>query len=238
MKLIADMHTHTIASGHAYSTANELAAAAAQKGLKALALTDHGPAMPGGPHLYHFGAIRFIPKEIGGVRILCGAEANILSNNGDIDLPLRYQERLDFVMAGLHECCGFDSQGMERNTEAVINAMANPRIKVISHPGNPLFPVDYEAVVHASLTTNTAIEINNSSLGISREGSRPNCERLAALIARHGSPVVVGSDAHIAQGVGVFDDALLLLETAGIAEGQVMNSSLERLLEFLQLPPM
>lgn len=236
MKLVADMHTHTIASGHAYSTVNELAAAAAQKGLQALALTDHGPAMPGGPHLYHFGAIRFIPKEINGVRILCGVEANILNSTGEIDLPLRYQERLDFVMAGLHEGCGFDDQGMLRNTEAVINAMANPRVRAISHPGNPLYPLDYEKVVQASLETNTAIEINNSSLGISREGSRPNCEKLAWLIARYGSPVVVGSDAHIAQGVGMFDEALLLLETAGIAEEQVVNSSLSKLLQFLALP--
>ncbi len=238
MELIADMHTHTIASGHAYSTVNELAEAAARKGLKAIALTDHGPAMPGGPHLYHFGAIRFIPREIAGVRILCGTEANILNEHGDIDLPDRYQERLDFVMTGLHEGCGFDGQGIERNTEAVINAMSNPRIHAISHPGNPLFPLDYEKIVKAALDTGTALEINNASLGISREGSRPNCEKLVGLIARYGASLVVGSDAHIAQGVGVFDDALLLLAKAGITETQVVNSSMARLLSFLHLPPL
>ncbi|ABQ28396.1 phosphatase [Geotalea uraniireducens] len=235
MELIADMHTHTIASGHAYSTVNELADAAASIGLKAIALTDHGPALPGGPHLYHFGAMRFIPRELFGVRIFLGVEANILDIDGSIDLTDRYQERLDFVMAGLHEGCGFDNQGIERNSEAVINAMANPRIKAISHPGNPVFPLDYETVVKASLETGTALEINNSSLGISREGSRPNCEKLAALIARYGSPLVIGSDAHIAQGVGVFDDALALLAKTGINESQVVNSSMARLLAFLEL---
>ncbi|WP_243374303.1 phosphatase [Geotalea sp. SG265] len=238
MKLIADMHTHTIASGHAYSTVNELAEAAARKGLKALALTDHGPAMPGGPHLYHFGAIRFIPRGIAGVRILCGVEANILNTRGEIDLPDRYQERLDFIMAGLHEGCGFDDQGLRNNTQAVINAMANPHIHAVSHPGNPLFPTDYEEVVKAALHTGTALEINNASLGISREGSRPNCRKLADLIARYGAPVVVGSDAHISQGVGVFDDALQLLAETGINETQVVNSSLERLLIFLRLQPL
>jgi putative hydrolase len=69
MEIIADMHTHTVASGHAYSTVNELAQAARAKGLKALAITDHGPTLPGGPHLYHFGAMRFIPTLIDGVRI-------------------------------------------------------------------------------------------------------------------------------------------------------------------------
>jgi putative hydrolase len=235
MKLVADMHTHTIASGHAYSTVNELAEAAFRKGLKALALTDHGPALPGGPHLYHFAAMRFIPRELHGVRIFLGAEANILDTAGGIDLPANYLERLDFVMAGLHEGCGFDDQGIDRNTEAVIAAMANPRIRAVSHPGNPIFPLHYEAVVKASLATGTALEINNSSFAMSREGSLPNCVRLATFIALHGSLLVVGSDAHIAQGIGSFDDALSLLAKSGIGEEQVVNSSMERLLAFLGL---
>src|SRR5262245_59642052 len=106
MRIIADMHTHTVASGHAYSTVNELALAAARKGLQAIALTDHGPAIPGGPHLYHFGAMRFIPAVIEGVRILTGIEANILDTAGGLDLDDSYLQRLDFVMAGLHEGCG------------------------------------------------------------------------------------------------------------------------------------
>ena len=53
MKLVADLHLHTIASGHAYSTIEEYVARAKKIGLKAIAITDHGPAMPGGPHQYH-----------------------------------------------------------------------------------------------------------------------------------------------------------------------------------------
>lgn len=235
MDIIADMHTHTIASGHAYSTLNELAAEAARKGLLAIAITNHGPALPGGPHMYHFGAMRFFPENISGVRIFRGIEANILDWSGTLDLPEPYLKKLDFVMAGLHEGCGFDGEGVGRNTEAVINAMANPLVKAISHPGNPLFPLDYEAVVTAARETGTALEMNNTSFSISRKGSKPNCERLAALIARAGAPLVIGSDAHIAQMVGVFDDAVAAVEQAGVAETQVINSSLERLLDFLGL---
>ena len=47
MKIIADTHAHTLASGHAYSTIREMAAAARKRGLKALALTEHAPEMPG-----------------------------------------------------------------------------------------------------------------------------------------------------------------------------------------------
>lgn len=235
MEIIADMHTHTIASGHAYSTVNELARAARDRGLRALALTDHGPTLPGGPHLYHFGAMRFIPPLIEGVRILRGVEANIVGRDGTLDMPEPYLAKLDFVMAGLHEHCGFDGQGIDGNTEAVLQAMANPRVKAISHSGNPEFPVHFEDLVRGALETGTALEINNSSFSMSRRGSRENCEYLAGLLARAGALVIVGSDAHIAQGVGDFDEAIAVLEKAGVRAEQVVNSSYERLLEFLRL---
>lgn len=241
MKIAADMHTHTVASGHAYSTVNELARAARRKGLEALAITDHGPSLPGGPHLYHFGAMRFIPPWINGVRILRGVEANIVASDGSIDMPEQYLAKLDFVMAGLHEGCGFDDQGIDRNTEAVLRAMANPRINAIAHSGNPEFPVHFEKLVQGAVETETAMEINNASFSMSRKGSVPNCERLAELIVRSGAPVVLGSDAHIAQGVGEFGEAVALLEKAGVPPEQVVNSSLDRLLDFLGLeniPPL
>ena len=235
MKIIADLHTHTIASGHAYSTVNELAQAAGALGLQALALTDHGPALPGGPHRYHFCAMRFIPLSIAGVRIFRGVEANVLDEQGKLDLDQGVLNDLDFVMAGLHENCGFCGRDLDRNTEAILAVMENPRVKCISHPGNPVYPLHYERVVERALATGTALEINNSSLSLSRKGSRSNCTEIARLCARIGAPVMIGSDAHIAQGVGVFDDALKLVEEAGITEEQVINASLPRLLQFLGL---
>ena len=235
MKLIADMHTHTLASGHAYSTVNELALAASTLGLQGLAITDHGPALPGGPHRYHFCAMRFIPRTIAGVRIFRGVEANILDEKGRLDLEQGVLEELDYVMAGLHENCGFCGSGIDDNTRALLAVMENPRVKCISHPGNPLFPLHYEEVVMGALATDTALEINNSSLGLSRKGSCDNCVEIARLCARIGAPIMIGSDAHISQGVGVFDDALKLAADAGIVEGQVINASMERLLDFIGL---
>jgi len=162
-------------------------------------------------------------------------EANITGPDGTIDLPEPYLARLDFVMAGLHEGSGFDNQGIEKNTGALLGAMANPRIKTIAHSGNPEYPVNLEVLVKGSIATGTALEINNASFSISRKGSRANCDRLADLVARYGAPVIVGSDAHIAQGVGEFGDAVALLEKAGIPAEQVVNSSMERLLSFLGL---
>jgi len=235
MKIIADMHTHTVASGHAYSTVNEMAQEASRKGLQALAFTDHGPALPGGPHLYHFGAMRFIPSWISGVRILRGVEANIIDREGSLDMPDSYLAKLDFAMAAFHEDCGFNDQGIDRNTEAVLRAMNHPRVKAIAHSGNPAFPVHLEELVQGALQTGTALEINNSSFAMSRKGSRPHCEQLATLLAHYGTMVVVGSDAHIAQGVGEFDNALEVLLQAGIRCEQVVNSSYKRLMAFLEM---
>jgi putative hydrolase len=235
MKIIADMHTHTVASGHAYSTVNEMAQEASRKGLQALAITDHGPALPGGPHLYHFGAMRFIPPWISGVRILCGVEANIIDRQGSLDMPDSYLAKLDFALAAFHEDCGFNNQGIDRNTDAVLQAMRHPRVKAIAHAGNPAFPVHLEELVQGSLQTGTALEINNSSFAMSRKGSRPYCEQLASLIARSEALVIVGSDAHISQGVGEFDNALEVLLEAGIRSEQVVNSSYKTLMAFLGL---
>ena len=235
MRIIADLHTHTIASGHAYSTINELARAAAEKGLQGLACTDHGPALPGGPHRYHFCAMRFIPRTIAGVRIFRGVEANIINPEGGLDLDQGVLGDLDFVLAGLHEGCGFCGRGIDQNTQAVLAAMENPQVNCISHPGNPFFPLHYEEIVREAVRTGTALEINNSSLGVSRKGSSGNCKEIARLCANLGAQLLVGSDAHISQGVGIFDDALRLLEEAGVTEKQVVNASWERLLAFLKL---
>ena len=70
MKIIADTHTHTIASTHAFSTAQEMIAAAAEKGLYAIALTDHGYAMPGSPGKWYFECLGAIPSTFNGVRVL------------------------------------------------------------------------------------------------------------------------------------------------------------------------
>jgi len=232
--LEVDLHVHSVASGHAYSTVGEIAEEAARRGLRAFAMTDHGPGLPGGPHPYHFMALRFIPKYLHGVRVFTGVEANVMAD-GRLDLSDEELAKLDVVLAGFHEECGFDGRGKEINTRTLLSLMDNPLVRVISHPGNPNFPVDYEAVVRHAVTTRTALEINNSSFTISRRGSGPNCLEIARLCARYQAPVCVGSDAHIAQGVGEFEDGLQALQQAGVSLQQVVNRTMETTLDFFGL---
>jgi putative hydrolase len=230
----ADLHVHTIASGHAYSTINEIAAEAARRQLRLIGMTDHGPALPGGPHPYHFMALRFIPKHIGGVRILRGVEANILGD-GRLDLDDPQLSQLELVLAGFHPGCGYAGRGQTDNTRAAMTIMDKPQVHVICHPGNPEFPLDYQVIARHAAATGTALEINNSSFGVSRAGSAENCRRLAGYCAQYGTPVALGSDAHIAQGVGQLDQALAEALQAGIQPEQIVNLTLTSTLAFLSL---
>jgi len=233
MRIQVDLHVHTLASGHAFSTVMEIAREAGLRRLRAVGISDHGPALPGGPHLYHFSCLRFLPRTLEGVRILRGAEANLLDAKGTIDLPRELAERLDYVMVGFHEGCGFKAGNSRHNTRALIQAMGNPRVKVLTHPGNPAFPVDIGELAAAAAAHGVALEINNSSSHQARPGSYPACVQLAAEAARIGGPICLSSDAHIATQVGEVRDAWTLAEAAGIAEGQVINRTYTACLQFL-----
>lgn len=233
MLLEADLHTHTLASGHAYSTVKELAEAAAKRGLKMIAITDHGPKMPGGPHEYYFGNMAALPRKIGNVEILRGVEANILDTEGTLDLPERLLEQLDIVLAGFHTGTGFDGRPQEDYTRAALAALANPRVHIIVHPGNPEFPVDLEKLVQAAAAEGKALEINNNSFNISRPGSLPRCQLLAKLAWKYQIQVVLNSDAHFYSVVGNFARAWQVARSAGIKEEQVLNLTANRVKEYL-----
>ncbi|HUX79124.1 MAG TPA: PHP domain-containing protein, partial [Alphaproteobacteria bacterium] len=125
MDIKVDLHTHTVASGHAYSTLSENALAASRKGIKLLGMTDHAPSMPGAPHLYLFGNMAILPEELYGVRILPGVEANITNYEGKLDIPIEYLSRMKIVLVGLHVIC-YPGGTSEQNTKAYIKAMENP----------------------------------------------------------------------------------------------------------------
>lgn len=235
MKIETDLHVHTVASGHAYSTVEEIARAARDKGLKAVAISDHGPAIPGGAHLYHFWNMKVLPEEMNGVRILRGAEANIVDEKGSIDLDSEVLEVLDLVHAGFHPRCGYEARDPQTNTQALIGAMKNPYVDIIVHPGNPKFPVDAEALVEAALKNEVFLEINNSSFleSTARRGSFELELAIAEEACKRGVEVVISSDAHLASGVGEFGEAIKIAEQAGYSEDQVFNSSLERVLSFI-----
>ena len=232
MQLVADLHVHTVASGHAYSTVAEIARVAADKGLLLIALTDHGPAMPGGPHAYHFSNQTAIPDSLFGVRVLKGIEANVMDRRGRLDLDEFRLSKLDIVAIGLHTVCSPYGSKKE-NTAMMVEAMQNPFVDVVVHPGNPEYLVDEEIIVKAAVQYDVALEVNNSSLTVSRKGSLPHCDHIVSLAKTHGTKLIVGSDSHYCETVGEFSVAAELLQKHGILPEQVLNTSLEKVLAHL-----
>ena len=232
MKICVDTHTHSIASGHAYSTIDELARSARKKRLKGFVLTEHGPAMQGFPHEYYFANIHILPQYLYNVRLFRGVELNIIDGQGGIDLRDKYIRTLDFVMAGLHEAC-LPPQSQAEDTKALIAAIANPLVDAISHPGNPAYPVDIEEVVKAAVYYEKALEINNGSFKV-RKGSEPNCRAVARFARLCGALLCCGSDAHYSADVGDFKIASALLKEEQVHEEQIINSDYKRFVNFCE----
>ena len=236
MKYVLDAHTHTIDSGHAYSTIMENAAYAAEAGLELLGITDHAPAMAGGTQPSYFLNFSTIPREISGVEIYMGAELNIMDYDGNIDLDEFYLQRMDYAIASLHPpCIPFGT--MEENTNAVLKAMENPYVKILGHPGDPRYPIDCRAIVDKAVETETLIEINDASLipnGF-RKGSEVYIGEILKLCQKKNFPVILASDAHFATHIGKFDNALRLINEAGFPEELIINRSKELFKNFLKL---
>jgi putative hydrolase len=233
MKYVVDAHTHTIVSGHAYTTLLENVRAAKEKGIKILGTTEHGPEMPGGPHLFYFGNIKVIPREIDGVTILRGCEANIMDFDGNIDIPGFIEERLDFIIASLHDVC-IKPGTTEENTRAILGAMDNPNIHIIGHSGNPVFPIDQEAMVQKAFEKDILIELNNSSIAGSRRGSDANCKNIAKLCMEYGVKIIIGSDAHTCFHIGEFSLINRMLKEIKMPEELIMNNDEFKLLKYLK----
>ena len=235
MKIEADLHMHTIASGHAYSTVTEMALAAAGKGLKLIAITDHGPLLPGGPHEYHFGNMKVLPEYIHGVRVLKGVEANIL-NDGSLDLDEERLELLDFIAAGIHYDAGYNNLTTAEHTSATIEAIKNPRVKMITHPANLYYPVDLLAVVQAAAEYNVILEVNASSFDEYRYGKRGSLEKtveMCSLAKKYNAAISLNSDAHYYTDVGNIEPLKQVIKDAELKDRDVLNTSSEAVEEFL-----
>ncbi|MCG8572920.1 MAG: phosphatase [Spirochaetes bacterium] len=235
MKIELDIHTHTIASGHAYNTLDELVQSAVRAGLKVIAMTDHSPGMPGGAHLYHFYNLRILPEFINGVRVLKGAEVNIIDTDGNLDLDLEVLQELEMVIASLHIAC-LKPINRQSHTKILQKVMENPYVHVIGHLGDQRYDFDIEAVIHQAKQTDTLIEVNNSSLKpySFRPGGSEMISRILKECARVGAKVVLGSDAHYQNQVGRFEESLLLLKEIDfpadliIKNGEELSSFIEK----------
>lgn len=237
MKAIIDLHTHSLTSGHAYSTVKENIEYAKINGLKYYGLSDHGVNMPGGPHLFHFQNLKVIPNEVDGVRVLKGMEANIIDYDGNIDVEFdKYLSGLDYLIASMHTVC-VEPGTKEENTRATINAMDKKLVKIIGHPDDGRFELDYEAIVKKAKEKNILLEVNNSSLQENsfRPGARENYKEMLKLCKEYKVRVILGSDSHICYQIGKFENAEKFIEEIDFPKELVINYYEDQIIEYFGL---
>ena len=234
LKIIGDLHTHTLASGHAYGTIRENAQAASELGLKILGISDHAPGLPGTCVPMYFSSLRSVPEVLYGVRVLRSSEINVLEG-GKLSLDDYYIHFLDYAIAGIHPQC-YTVQDAVTNTKNVIGCMqANRKVRFISHPDDDRTPVDYEMLVKAASDNDVALEVNNSSLvePVFRINSRGNYRTMLELCEKYRVPVIVDSDAHDPSAVGKVNLALEMIESYGFDQSLILNLDEKKLMEFL-----
>ena len=235
--LLIDVHTHTIVSGHAFSTVNEMVAEAQNKGLKVYGITEHGPMIPGTCDPLYFRNQYIVPRQYGDLRLLMGAELNIIDYDGTLDLTDDiYWGCFDHVIAGLHSLCYTDGNRLQ-NTSALIGAIENPHVNIISHPcDGTASDFDIEAVVLAAKRTGTLLELNNSSLNPYRHKklARPYFTKMLELSKKYDNPIIVSSDAHHTCQIADFNNAIELLHETAFPPELVVNTNPEHFLEIIQ----
>lgn len=236
MKIELDVHTHTIASGHAFSTMQEMAQAAADKGVKLLGITEHSPGIPGTCNPIYFRNLHVVPRLMYGVELLLGAEINILDGEGNLDLDEDFMKFLDIRIAGIHSLC-YKQGRIDENTDGMVQAISNPYVHIISHPGDGTALLHFEPMVLAAKEHHTLLEINNSSLKPTRDkpAARENNLTILRLCKQYEVPVILGSDAHISFDIAQYNYLYELFQLTEFPESLIMNGDVYAFRNYLQL---
>lgn len=243
MKIRADFHTHTRYS-HGTGTIEQNVRAAIKRGLCTTGISEHGPANIGlCLKLEDFHKMRAeierLKRIYMDIDILLGCEANIISLDGELDIPDYILTGLDYAMVGLHPMVwprslkdGFylffvdtiakfsknavlKQNVMEQNTTALIKAISSNNIKIVTHPGLHL-PIDTAKLARAAAANGTALEIN--------AGHGYMTEEYARIAKANGAKFAIGSDAHHPRDVGNFKKALDIAQKAGLNEKDIINA--------------
>ena len=228
-----DVHTHTIASGHAYGTIREMAQAAREKDVKLLGISEHSQGIPGTCDHMYFRNIEVIPRHIYGVDLLIGGEINIL-NNGKLSMDYLLMSKLDYRIAGIHTQC-YEPESKQKNTENVLSAIENPLIQIIAHPDDGGIPLDYEQIVLAAKENHTLLEVNNNSLR--KKGRRLHCKEnymeMLDLCKKYKTEIIFSSDAHDPQDVKNIKYIKELFEDMEFPRDLIVNLSIEKFKQYL-----
>lgn len=243
MKLTADYHVHSTYSrrNHGKSTIEEIVQTAVHKGLKEIAITDHGPKH------YMFGIqehkikeakdiVVELRKKYSQIKILLGVEANILDFSGTTDITDEVKKHCDIILCGYHMGALFSTAGDAwkfiamnklgsknkiiyeqmklKNSQAVANALNKYKITILTHPGDKI-PLDIDVIAKAAEKAGTMLEINNSHGHLNSEEIK--------IALKYDVKFVINSDSHVKENIGSFENGLKAAKDAGLDLSRIIN---------------
>jgi DNA polymerase (family 10) len=223
--MVGDLHMHTTDTD-GKATLAEMVAAARERGLRYIAITDHSKRVSMARGL-DANRLRAQWREIDrlnatkpGITILKGCEVDILERGG-LDLPDDVLAEADWIVASVHYG---QKQSREEITRRIVDALANPHVSAIAHPTGRIlnrrasYEVDLEAVFQAAVEHGKLLELNANP-------ARLDLDDIASAAARkHGIPIVISTDAHATEGLDVMRYGILQARRAGLTKSDVANT--------------
>jgi DNA polymerase (family 10) len=221
-----DLHMHTDATD-GRDTIRQMAEAAAARGLRYIAITDHSKnlAMTNGLDdaraLDHIKRIREVNQEMqGSIRILAGIEVDILAD-GSLDLADATLAEMDIVIASVHS---HFNQTADEMTTRVLLALENPYVRILGHPtGRKLlsrepYSIHIEQILQRAAALGVAVEHNASP-------ARADLSDLHLRRAKEiGCKIVVNTDAHATEELDQMRFGITQLRRAWLTAGDVLNT--------------
>lgn len=243
MKINRDYHVHSILprTKHAKSSIEEIVLEAIDKGLKEIAISNHGLShVRYGFRKEHISQLKAeienLNKKYPQIKILFGVEANILSLTGETDIGKEILENCDVILCGYHlfvrykrftdflnfvilnwlaKNFGFRKEKQRKiNTQAIVEAMNKNKMDLLTHPGRKLI-YDIEEIAKAASRNNVLLEINNNCNSLSVEEIK--------LCEKYDVKYMINSDSHIKDTVGSFEFGLKRAMDAGLNLEKIVN---------------
>ena len=248
MKLIYDCHTHTSYS-HGKNTAREMIARAHEIGLCGIHITEHGYMhyysrkhhTTSETHLRLRDEVEKCKSLYPDMDIRFGVEANVISLDGETDVPESFDGVYDFINVGYHMMVvmtdikselrlqgnvllykklgisSLEPRFCEICTETMLKTLDSYKINMITHPTRS-YPMDIGRIAEKCEKTGTLLEINDPKGLLNAE--------LIREVLRVSDKVkfAVGSDAHCVENVGKCDTAFKIIKESGVDIKRVVNA--------------
>lgn len=239
--IVADYHMHSHYSGDCDNDLEAIVQTAIKKGLKEIAITDHGPGHMGyGIKVKHYQTLRkevdALNEKYEDINVLLGIELNIMSPKGDCDVTDEIRELADILLMGYHFASrpsnvsaffmhvnnglykvfkGIKKHAMKANTKAYVNAIAKNNVNILTHPGAK-GPVDMSAVAKACEEHQVKMEINASGHG------HLTVEEIKEAM-QFDVEFVIDSDAHTLDRIADVESSIARAKEAGLDFSRIVN---------------